>query len=62
MKKTNEQKEFEAWYGNNMPPSKLPNLPNKPWTKRHPDGAYWWNEVAHGFKCYMAGRTHEIQH
>ena len=59
MRKTKEQKEFEAWYGNNMPPGKLPNLPGKPWTKRSSNGSYYWADVHHGFICYMAGRNHE---
>jgi len=60
MKKTNKQKEFEVWYGNTMPASRLPHLQDKPWTKRNTDGTYYWAEVSHGFKCYMAGRIHEI--
>lgn len=61
MRKTKQQKEFEIWYGANMPPSRLPNLPGKPWTKRNSDGSYYWADLHHGFKCFTAGRNHEIQ-
>lgn len=62
MKKTKEQKEFEEWYKNNMPPSRLPNLSKCPWNQRDNSGSYYWSDVSHGFKCYMAGRNHETKY
>lgn len=56
MKKTEEQKEFEDWYHNNMPPSRLPNTPQTPWMLRDSLGNYHWAEVSHGFKCWLGGK------